>query len=224
MNRVNLLIMGPPGAGKGTQADLISERYAVPHISTGNMFRDILKDSSNELARELRKYVEKGELVPDDVVLKMVRARLLNNDSKKGFILDGFPRTMSQAKSLDLLLKEIGREIGLAVYLEASLDVILERLTGRRVCMHCEANYHIKYSPPEEESVCDRCGGELYQRDDDKEATIKRRLEIYGNQIEGILLFYKNMGCLFKVSGDLSAEEVFQAVKNKLEQSNIKTV
>jgi adenylate kinase len=221
---LNMIIMGSPGAGKGTQADLIASSYKIPHISTGDMFRDILKDSKSEIALELKSYVEKGELVPDDVVLKMVRIKLSEGDSKNGFILDGFPRTMEQTKGLDRLLQELKIDIDLVLYLDASLDVILERLTGRRVCMHCGANYHIKYSAPSEEGLCDRCGGELYQREDDKEETIKRRLEVYRDQIEDIMLFYEKKGNLFKVSGDLPAQDVFELVKERLKSIDIKVI
>jgi len=184
IGHLNMIIMGSPGAGKGTQADLIARHYKIPHISTGDMFREILKDGSSEIANELEGYVKKGELVPDEVVLKMVRMKLSGEDASSGFVLDGFPRTMEQTKGLDILLKEIEKEIDLVLYLDASVDVILERLTGRRVCIHCGANYHIKYSPAQEEGACDRCGGEIYQREDYRESTIKRRLEVYKEQIE----------------------------------------
>ncbi len=219
---LNMIIMGSPGAGKGTQADLIARHYKIPHISTGDMFREILKDSDSDIAIELRKYVEKGELVPDEVVLKMVRVKLSEEEAGNGFILDGFPRTMEQTKGLDLLLQEINKDVDLVLYLDASVSIIIERLTGRRVCMHCGANYHIKYSPPKEEMVCDRCGGELYQREDDREDTIKRRLEVYREQIEDIIDFYSQKGILFKVSGDLSAQEVFNHVEGKLKDIDIK--
>ncbi len=222
MNKhLNLIILGPPGAGKGTQADLIARKYKIPHISTGDMFREILKDEVSELAKNVRNYVETGELVPDEVVLEMVKMRLENNDTRGGFILDGFPRTLGQAQSLDDILRQIDKDIDLAIYLEASFDIILERLTGRRVCLHCSANYHIKYSPPQKEGICDRCGGELYQREDDKEDTIRRRLEVYLEQIEGIINFYDKKGCLFKVSGDLNANDVFKLAAAQLVKLNI---
>ncbi|MDP8253286.1 MAG: adenylate kinase [Candidatus Kaelpia aquatica] len=224
IGHLNMIIMGSPGAGKGTQADLIARHYKIPHISTGDMFREILKDGSSEIANELEGYVKKGELVPDEVVLKMVRMKLSGEDASSGFVLDGFPRTMEQTKGLDILLKEIEKEIDLVLYLDASVDVILERLTGRRVCIHCGANYHIKYSPAQEEGACDRCGGELYQREDDRESTIKRRLEVYKEQIEDIVSFYDQQGILFKVSGDLSAADVFNHVEKKLKDINIKVL
>lgn len=219
---LNLIIMGPPGAGKGTQADMIAKKYKIPHISTGDMFRSVLKDNEDELAKEVRQYVERGELVPDEIVLRMVRARLKEVDAQNGFILDGFPRTLKQAEALDNLLDEIDKGIDLAIYLETSFDIILERLSGRRVCLHCGANYHIKYSPPKEEGICDRCGGELYQREDDREETIRRRLKVYMEQTEGIIEYYEKKGLLFKVSGDLPAREVFKLVEGKIASLNSK--
>ncbi len=222
MRYMNLIILGPPGSGKGTQADLLARKLKVPHISTGDMFREIIKDNVSRVAKEVRGYVEKGELVPDSVVLEMVKERLKHKDTEKGFILDGFPRTLDQAQGLVNLLNQISRTIELVLYLEASTDVILERLSGRRICLHCNANYHIKYSPPQEDGVCDRCAGELYQREDDKEETIKRRLEVYLEQAQKINDFYKENGSLFKVSGDLAAKDVLKIVEEKLAQMDIK--
>jgi adenylate kinase len=212
----NLIILGPPGAGKGTQADLISKKYKTPHISTGDMFREILKDNQSELAQEIKLYVQKGELVPDNLVLEMVRRRLQEEDVKNGFILDGFPRTKVQAEGLDEILNSLNKQIDLAIYLKTSYETILDRLTGRRVCLHCGANYHIKYSPPKQEGICDRCGGELYQREDDREETIRKRLEVYEVQTEEIIDYYREKGILFTVSGDLSAKEVFKQVEDQL--------
>ena len=215
-SKLNLIILGPPGAGKGTQADLITRKYKIPHISTGDMFREILKNNDNELAQDIRTYVEKGELVPDQLVLKMVSSRLQQEDTEKGFVLDGFPRTVNQAQGLEEILQGLNKQIDLAIYLKTSYETILDRLTGRRVCIHCGANYHIKYSPPKQEGICDRCGGELYQREDDKEETIKKRLEVYFAQTQEIINYYKEKDLLFEISGDLSAKEVFKLVEEKI--------
>ena len=214
----NLVILGPPGAGKGTQADLLSRKYKILHISTGDMFREILKDNQSELAQEIKIYVQKGELVPDNLVLEMVRKRLQEADVKNGFILDGFPRTKIQAEGLDEILDSLNRQLDLAIYLKTSYETILDRLTGRRVCLHCGANYHIKYSPPKQEGICDRCGGELYQREDDKEQTIRKRLEVYEAQTKEIIDYYQNKNILFTVSGDLSAKDVLKKVEEQLSQ------
>lgn len=219
---LNLIILGPPGAGKGTQADLISRKFKIPHISTGDMFRDILKDNQSKLSQEIRGYVEKGELVPDQVVLEMVKARLQQQDTEKGFILDGFPRTLNQAQGLNEILSQLRREITLVIYLKTSFEVILERLSGRRVCLHCGANYHIRYSPPKEDGSCDRCGGELYQREDDREETIWKRLKVYLEQTKEIVVYYQKKELLFNVSGDLSAKEVFKLVEEKIATLNAK--
>ncbi len=212
----NLIILGPPGAGKGTQADLLTQRYKIPHISTGDMFREILKNNQSQLSQEIKVYVQKGELVPDNLVLEMVRTRLQEDDVKNGFILDGFPRTKAQAEGLDEILTSLNKQLDLAIYLKTSYETILDRLTGRRVCLHCGANYHVKYSPPKQEGICDRCGGELYQREDDKEETIRKRLEIYESQTKEIIDYYRDKGILFTVSGDLPAKDVFKKVEEKL--------
>jgi adenylate kinase len=215
MKQLNLIILGSPGAGKGTQADLISQEYNIPHISTGDMFRQILKENS-PLAQKLKDYVEKGKLVPDHIVTEVVRQRLQNEDIEEGFIIDGFPRTKVQALDFGEILENKNRKLSLVIYLEASLNVILERLSGRRVCIHCGANYHIKNSPPKEEGICDKCGGELYQREDDKPETVRKRINIYLAQTEEILKYYREKNILYKVSGDLEKQDVFNKITSKI--------
>lgn len=219
MKQLDIVILGPPGAGKGTQADMVAGKYHIPHISTGDIFRRILKDDS-PLAIQVRAYVEKGKLVPDRLVTEIVRKRLKNEDTKNGFIIDGFPRTRNQARDFDQMLKEEERTLKLVIYLDTSFDILLERLSGRRVCLHCGANYHIVNSPPQEEGVCDRCGGQLYQREDDRIETIKKRYEVYLQQTEEIIGYYKKKKILFKVSGDLAKDEIFHKITAKIEQLN----
>jgi len=205
---MRIILLGPPGAGKGTQADILSKHYKIPHISSGDILRKEVKDNT-ELGQEAKRYMEKGELVPDDIVIEMVIKRIENEDAKKGFILDGFPRNVNQAKELDKELSSAHKEIDLTVYLETSEEVIIDRLAGRRICKNCQAVYHIKNMPPEKDDICDRCGGRLYQRKDDKPQTIRNRLKIYRNEIQALMDYYKDSNKLYIVSGDLSAKALF---------------
>ncbi len=205
---MRLILLGPPGAGKGTQAVMLSERFDMPHISSGNILRDNVKKLTR-VGLIARDFMKKGELVPDEVVIEMVFERIKGAYAKSGFILDGFPRNLNQAKQLDVALNQIRFPIDIVVYLKTSLSVLLKRLTGRRICKICGANYHIINMPPKKEGVCDKCGGPLYQREDDKEETICRRLEVYNKQTEALLDYYKERKLLEIVSGDLDASKTF---------------
>jgi len=203
---MRLLLVGPPGAGKGTQAVHLAEHFAIPHISTGDIFRANIKGST-ELGLLAKSYMDKGELVPDSVTNDMVADRLTKDDTKNGFLLDGYPRNIDQAKYIDGVLKERG--IPLQFVLEFQLDnsEIVKRLSGRRVCKSCGAIFHIIFEKPKTEGICDKCGGELYQRDDDKESVIQNRLDIYDAQTAPIINYYKNLGLLKTISaaGEVSA-------------------
>ena len=203
---MRLVLVGPPGAGKGTQAVHLAEHFAIPHISTGDIFRANIKGST-ELGLLAKSYMDKGELVPDSVTNDMVADRLTKDDTKNGFLLDGYPRNLDQAKYIDGVLKERG--IPLQFVLEFQLDnsEIVKRLSGRRVCKSCGAIFHIIFEKPKTEGICDKCGGELYQRDDDKESVIQNRLDIYDAQTAPIINYYKNLGLLKTISaaGEVSA-------------------
>lgn len=173
---MNIIMLGPPGAGKGTQAKMLVEKFGIPQISTGDMLRAAVAEGT-ELGKKAKEYMDKGQLVPDEVVIGIVEERLKKSDCEKGFILDGFPRTVPQAEALDKILEKMGKKIDYVINIVVPDVEILKRLTGRRTCKQCGAMYHVIYNPPKQEGVCDKCGGELYQRDDDKEETIKNRLK-----------------------------------------------
>jgi adenylate kinase len=209
---MKIILFGPPGAGKGTQAKLMVEKYRLPHISTGDILRSEVKGNT-DLGKEAKGYMESGKLVPDSLVTEMVKKRLSGNDLGRGFILDGFPRTEAQAKALDVML---GSAIDLAVYFATSEKIVVQRLTGRRVCPKCGTNYHVKNMPPKKENVCDTCQVDLFQRPDDNEATVRNRLAVYLKESEAVLDYYKKQGKRVDISGDLDASEVFSIISKRL--------
>lgn len=213
---MNLILLGPPGAGKGTQAKAISERCGVPHISTGDMFREIIK-TGGELAGKLKSYMDKGELVPDALVLEVVEKVLTEGKGKEGFLLDGFPRTMPQAEGLDAALRRGGRGIDGVFCFSVPDETVVERLCGRRTCRKCGQNYHVKYMPPKKDGVCDQCDGQLYQRDDDKEATIRNRLAVYHRQTADLIEYYRRMGVLIEIQADQPPQKVAAEVEARLD-------
>jgi adenylate kinase len=212
---MRILIMGPPGAGKGTQAVKIASFCEIPHISTGDIFRAAIREGT-ELGRKLKGYLDEGKLVPDEVTVEVIRERLQKPDCAKGFLLDGFPRTVPQAKALDGILREMQTSLDVVLNIEVASQVLLERLTGRRVCRHCGATFHVVYQPPRREGVCDRCGGELYQRSDDTERVVSERLEVYARQTAPLLEYYQERGLLRKVNGELSIDEVWLEIEKIL--------
>lgn len=204
---MNLVLLGPPGAGKGTQAKVLSRNLELPHISTGDMLRDAANRETT-LGRKAKDYMIKGELVPDKLVIDIVRDCLTKDDVKNGFILDGFPRTIEQAKMLDATLNKIDKKLDMVLYFKTSLDTSIARLSGRRVCKKCGANFHIKNIPSKKPGVCDYCQGELYQRKDDAEETVRRRWSVYMDETAPLIDHYKKSGLLSEVSGDLDVGDL----------------
>jgi adenylate kinase len=209
---MNILIMGPPGAGKGTQAARIASFCKIPHISTGDIFRAEIKQAS-ELGKKIKSYLDSGKLVPDEVTVEVIKKRLQQDDSKKGFLLDGFPRTIPQAEALDDILRELGSSLDLVINIRVEPQVLLERLTGRRVCQKCGTTYHVLYQPPKNEGVCDQCGGELYQRSDDTVETVSNRLDVYQRQTAPLLEYYQRSGIVKEINGELSIDDVFKDIE-----------
>lgn len=212
---MRLLIMGRPGAGKGTQAVNIREYYNIPHISTGDMFREALKNQT-KLGLEAKGYMDKGELVPDSVTIGLVRERLQKDDCKNGFLLDGFPRTTSQAEALDEILAELSIKLDAALDVNVEPEKLIRRMVGRRVCKTCGATYHVEFNKPKVEGICDVCGSKLIQRDDDKEETAVNRLSVYDANTAPLLEYYKKQNILKTVNGDQPVDKVFEDIKTVL--------
>ncbi|MEH6941151.1 adenylate kinase [Bacillus sp. JJ722] len=212
---MNLVLMGLPGAGKGTQAEKIVENYNIPHISTGDMFRTAIKEGT-ELGLLAKSFIDKGELVPDEVTIGIVRERLSKDDCKLGFLLDGFPRTVEQAEALENILSELNRPIDYVINVDVDTDILMERLTGRRICKNCGATYHLVFNPPAKEGVCDRCSGELYQRADDNAETVQNRLEVNLKQTKPLLSFYEDKGTLRNINGQQDINIVYENINELL--------
>ena len=212
---MKIVFMGPPGAGKGTQAEKIIENYQIPHISTGDTFRKAIKDQT-ELGMEAKRYMDQGALVPDHVTIGIVKDRLSESDCKSGFLLDGFPRTVDQAKALDEILTSLDSKIDYVINIDVDLDILKERLTGRRICRSCGATYHMIFNPPAVAGTCDKCGGELYQRKDDNEETVGNRLDVYVSQTKPLLDYYSLAGNLVNINGQQSIDLVFAEIQDVL--------
>ena len=208
---MKIIMLGAPGAGKGTQAKKIAAKYSIPHISTGDIFRANIKNGT-ELGLKAKSYMDAGGLVPDEITIGMLLDRIHQADCENGYVLDGFPRTIPQAESLTEALKKIGEAIDFAVNVDVPDENIINRMSGRRACLNCGATYHIVYNAPKTENVCDTCGQELVLRDDDKPETVKKRLDVYHDQTQPLIDYYKNEGVLAEVDGTLDMEDVFQAI------------
>lgn len=205
------ILLGPPGAGKGTQAVRIVEKYGVPHISTGDIFRENIKNGT-ELGKKAKEYMDRGELVPDDLVIDLATSRLMESDCKEGFLLDGFPRTVYQAEKLDEFLNANNSKIDFVFDIAVTGDVLVKRISGRRVCKSCSASYHVVTFPSVKEGICDTCGGELVQRTDDKPETVLNRIEVYESQTKPLIEYYEKAGNLTHIDGEESLDEVFDRI------------
>jgi adenylate kinase len=208
---MDLILLGPPGSGKGTQAKKMVEQYHIPQISTGDILRAALKEKTR-LGLEAKQYMDQGRLVPDEVVVGIVQDRLKAPDCQGGFILDGFPRTVPQAEALGITLKAMKRGIGHVISIEVDKEELLKRLGGRRTCRSCGAMYHLIFGPPKKEGVCDKCGGELYQRADDQEETIRARLKVYDEQTAPLIAYYRGKGLLRSIDGVGEVKQIFQKI------------
>ncbi len=205
---MKIIMLGAPGAGKGTQAKMIAEKYMIPHISTGDIFRANIKEGT-ELGKQAKEYMDKGQLVPDSLTVNLLLDRVAKDDCKNGYVLDGFPRTIPQAEVLDEALSKLGENIDYAIDVDVPDENIINRMSGRRACVTCGATYHLKHIPPKKEGICDKCGSELILRDDDKPETVKKRLDVYHEQTQPLIDYYTNKGILKTVDGTKDMLEVF---------------
>jgi adenylate kinase len=212
---MNLILLGPPGAGKGTQAARIIEKYDIPHISTGDIFRKNIKEET-ELGKKAQEYMNKGELVPDSLVIEIALDRLGEDDCKEGFLLDGFPRTVEQAEALDKYLSEQGKAVDKVLDIDVPKEELMKRLTSRRVCRSCGATYNVIAIPPKKEGICDDCGGELYQRDDDTAETVENRIEVYNTQTKPLIAYYEDKGNIVHLDGSIGFEKLFAEIVSLL--------
>ena len=216
---MRLILLGAPGAGKGTQSKRLVQKYGIPQISTGDILRAAVKDKT-KLGLEAKSYMDKGELVPDEVVIGIIEERLRDSDCKKGFILDGFPRTVVQADALESTLTQMDQSIEHVLNIQVDDAELLKRLSGRRICKECGEGYHVEYSPSKKLNICDKCSGELYQRDDDKEATISERLKVYGTQTSQLIDYYSKHGCLSTVEGVGGESDIFDRIDAVITQES----
>jgi len=217
MMQLRIILLGAPGAGKGTQAKSISNKYNIPHISTGDIFRKNISERT-PLGIEAKKYIDNGQLVPDELTIDIIKSRLVEEDCENGYLLDGYPRTVEQAKALDVFLNEREANLDTALLIKVPREFILERMTGRRVCPSCGASYHVKFNPPKIEGICDICGSDIIQRDDDTEITVNKRLDIYEAQTLPLIEYYKSRDLLSEVDGTQAINDVFESVSKVLNE------
>ena len=212
---MKVIMLGAPGAGKGTQAKMIAEKYSIPHISTGDIFRANIKNGT-DLGKEAKTYIDAGKLVPDELTVKILLDRVKEDDCKDGYVLDGFPRTIPQAEVLENALKELNDSVDFAINVDVPDENIVRRMGGRRACLSCGATYHIEHVPPKKEGICDKCGSELILRDDDKPDTVLNRLKVYHEQTQPLIDFYEKKGILKNVDGTVDMKDVFKAITDIL--------
>ncbi|MRZ81929.1 adenylate kinase [Paeniclostridium sordellii] len=212
---MRIILLGPPGAGKGTQAAGIVEKYNIPHISTGDIFRKNIKEGT-ELGKKAKGFIDQGLLVPDELTVGLVTDRISQPDCKNGFMLDGFPRNVAQAQHLDKYLKEVGISLDKVVNIEVDKDILVGRAVGRRICKSCGATYHVEFNPPKVDGVCDVCGGELYQRVDDNEETVSKRIQVYLDETKPLVNYYSQEGIIANINGQQSIDKVFADIVNAL--------
>ncbi len=212
---MKLILLGPPGAGKGTQAETIKEQYSLVHISTGDIFRKNMKENT-ALGIKAKEYVDKGQLVPDEITIAMVEDRLKEEDVKDGFLLDGFPRSVNQAEALDEMLMEMNTGIDKVINIQVDKSILVDRAVGRRICRDCGATYHIKYNAPQKQGICDKCGGELYQRADDVEETVAKRIDVYEKETMPLVEYYTGKGNIVTIKGDQAIDKVFEEIQRAL--------
>ena len=212
---MRLVLLGPPGAGKGTQAKLLQEHFRIPKISTGDILREAVKDGTS-LGKQAKEYMDRGELVPDAVIIDIVQERLAAADCRDGFLIDGFPRTVAQAEALEGMLARRDLALDGAISLRVPRKELVKRLSGRRTCRQCGTMFHIRFNPPKKDLVCDNCGGELYQRDDDREETIEARMEVYDRESAPLHEHFRDLGALYEVDGSKTTDQVFQQILRKL--------
>ncbi|MFH0800310.1 MAG: adenylate kinase [Pseudomonadota bacterium] len=214
---LRLILIGPPGCGKGTQGKMLESLYEIPQLSTGDMLRAAVRDET-EVGLSAKRFMDRGELVPDDVIVGIMKDRIKSSDCSSGYILDGFPRTVGQAEALTCLFSEMGQKLSAVVSLDVPDDEVVARLSGRRQCRECGTGFHVSFKRPRKEGICDACGGELYQRDDDNEATIRDRLAVYNRQTSPLLAYYEGKGLLHRLSGNGSIDDIFGRIRSLIDK------